>query len=451
MNIGGIILFKILEDPKHENSLEAWGKLKLNFFTSEYRSIYTYLSNFYDKNSILPSFEDIKVTNRNSLLGSNIRALEKLEVDENIDVLIACSALLDEYTQDQALKRIDTLIDNITFLDTEEIKSELGNMVLELEEETFDNQHIIKMDNIMISSEEEVQGERLYLGINNNFDSDIMARTQDYILMGGFRGSGKTITVCNACISQHKQGNASLFFSIEMPGRQIFNRYISILSGVAHDNVSAGKFTEQECIAMAETRRDMFEDSQPLFEEFLKHKNLRKFEEELVSKKKLTENELIIIDNQRLTLTDIDIAIQKYKTRFGDRLKLVVVDYVNQIEIKDQFNWQQQIFLSKQLKTLARKHNVLILSPYQIDEKGNTRLSKGLLDSPDMAIILKAGKDYINFESVKTRSTKPFNFTSGMAWSTLTIDPEEVIIQEEENDEEPRKQGKEDSKENLPF
>ena len=48
-------------------------------------------------------------------------------------------------------------------------------------------------------------------------------------------------------------------------------------------------------------------------------RDYEKFEEELISKKKLTENQFIIVDNQRLTLTDIDVGIQKYKARFGSR------------------------------------------------------------------------------------------------------------------------------------
>ena len=54
-------------------------------------------------------------------------------------------------------------------------------------------------------------------------------------------------------------------------------------------------------------------------------------------------------------MVTIDINIQKFKTRFGDKLKTVVVDYVNQINIPDIYNWQTQIMLSNKLKEFARK------------------------------------------------------------------------------------------------
>lgn len=449
MNIGGIILHKILEDPKHETSLEAWGKLKLNFFTSEYRPIYTYLSNFYTKNTVLPSFDDVKVTNRNSLLGSNIRALEKLEVDENIDILIACSALLDEYTQDQTLKRVDTLIDNITFLDTEEIKSELGNMVLELEEETFDNQHVLRMNNMELAKEDEIQGERIFLGVNNTFDSEIMAKTQEYILIGGYVGSGKSTYVINACVNQYLQNFTSVFFTIEMPAQEVFERMMSILSGVDYGKIRRGTFEEEELVRLGTTRKNMFQNSEDVYNEFLKDFDLRKLETNLNANKKLTENQIIIIDNPRLTLTNIDMELQKLKARFGNRFRLGVVDYLNQIEIADQYNWSQQIFISKSLKGFARKHDLLMLSPFQIDEKKGTRFSKGIKDSADMVLLLTAEDKYIMHEFEKARGNAKLKpFYSGVNWSTQTINPEEYIVveEEEENDtrEKPRKQGKED-------
>jgi hypothetical protein len=111
---------------------------------------------------------------------------------------------------------------------------------------------------------------------------------------------------------------------------------------------------------------------------------------------------------------------------------VVVIDYLNVIACNDAFDWKVQIDLAKKVKGLARKHDIAIVSPFQIDEKGGVRFSKGILDAPDWAFNLKAKENSILFENKKTRGSAPMDFESEMTWDTLQIQPHRNIVEEEE-------------------
>jgi len=448
-NLGGLVLHKILQDPTSQSSLEAWAKLKLNFFAAEYMPIFSALHNFYNKYGTLPSFNDLTISLREGLLLNNLKALEKIEVPEDVDIMLIVNALLDEYTQEETLKQLDVFIDNVTLLDTEEIKQELSNIVMFLDEKTHTSESVCLMSDITIAEDVDIARMKVPLGINNTFDADVMAKTSELIMIGGKRGSGKSIVANNMTVNQYLQGNSSLFFSIEMDKREVFDRTMSMLSGVDYQNIRKGTLDQNDYDKLAIARRDMFIDGQELYKEYLNDRDFNKFENALIKKQLKPDNQIVIIDNRRLTLADIDLNIQKYKTQFKDKLKLVVVDYVNQIEIEDIYSWQQQIVLSKQLKQFARKYDIVMVSPYQIDGEGEARFSKGLLDAPDIAAILKNNKDHLKFESSKIRNGAPFDFSSPMDWKCLRMDPTDYVDvgEVEEEDYTPKVQKDED----LPF
>jgi hypothetical protein len=173
--------------------------------------------------------------------------------------------------------------------------------------------------------------------------------------------------------------------------------------------------------------RDKAED---LLEKFKEHKDLNKFEEELRRRPINPKNQLITIDNPRLTLANIDATIANFKNKLGDNLTTVIVDYINQISEKDAYDWKVQIEIAKKLKELARKYEVILVSPYQTDEEGKAKFSRGLLIPPDWAFKLeahKAGntgdKDSILFTCEKSRNDAPFHFESPIDWSILKIRP----------------------------
>ena len=123
------------------------------------------------------------------------------------------------------------------------------------------------------------------------------------------------------------------------------------------------------------------------------------------------------------------LHIGKFKAKFGDKLTTVVVDYLNQIVIEgnhNKFDWQPQVIIAGKLKELARKYDIVMVSPYQIDDTGVTRFAKGILDAADAALLMEAhDKDLqaITFESTKMRGNRELKCTSPINWDTLRISP----------------------------
>lgn len=435
MDIAGVLLKLILQNPA--DSLEVWSKLKLCYFNSTYLGIYTNVSKFYTEHSKIPSFIELETKIREPSNRASLVALDKLEIPDELDIHILYEALVDEYTQNQTLDKLSEFLDNINLLSSEEIKDNIANILLFLEEKTHSSENVFLMSDFCSLGEDDL-GDRIPLGINSSLDYHSGGfMSTDLLMIGGPRGSGKSVVACNISCNQFKEGNVGLFFSIEMPGIEIYHRNLAILSGVEHDKIRNNRLEFSDYDKLARTRITFFEDAESVYENFLEHKDFNKFDRELVTSKKLKEdNQIIIIDNQGLTIADIDLQMHKTKAQFGDKFKVCVVDYVNQIVIPEaimsdgQYDWKSQIVLSKQLKDLARKHNVCVVTPYQIDAKGEARFSKGLLDAADVAFTLEANDDYIKFKTTKSRSFSGLEFNSKMSWDTLTVHEEEFEIED---------------------
>jgi replicative DNA helicase len=289
------------------------------------------------------------------------------------------------------------------------------------------------MNDIMVFIRpDDINKNTIYLGLNNTFDATIRAARQELILIGGRRGAGKSLVCSNMQTNQYEAGFTSVYFTIEMVAIETLQRNISILANVNHQNVKNGTLTDAELLSVVKSRAGMYEESQYLVDEFVKTRDQYKFEETLVKQCSLRpKGQMIIVDDRALTIPKLDLHLGKVKAQFGDNFTVAVVDYLNQIVVTNgnQFDWQAQVEVSKALKELARKHDILIVSPYQISDDGQTRFAKGILDAPDIALILEAHTkedNAISMETTKIRGAKEMKFTSGMNWDTLRISPQSI-------------------------
>jgi hypothetical protein len=177
---------------------------------------------------------------------------------------------------------------------------------------------------------------------------------------------------------------------------------------------------------IASVRAKMTQDGgQDLLEQFTQDEDFTSFENRLLDRPLKKDNRIITVDNSTLTITNIDAVIHTYKSQLGDKLKVVVIDYINQITSTDQYNWQVQIDLSKKLKALAGKYDVVMFVPFQTSEEGKVRFAKGILDSPDWAFNLSPVHEGdiggLEFECKKSRSDEAIDFASEIHWPTLKI------------------------------
>lgn len=431
-----LILSKILLDK----DLNAWSKLKYQYFEPPYTAIYQQIAKFYEKHSKLPSFEELEVVIRDDNTLSLVQALSEVEVPEDLDTDILLQALVNEYAQKEVLENVDKMVDDIVFMDAAEMVERLSTLAIELEEKTESSEQIVLMSDFMTVDAEDLKS-FTPLGISNDFDAFSMGMAPtEFLMFGGYRGSGKSVVCANIVANQFLQGNSSLYFTIEMRGKEIYQREMSILSGVSNTKIRKQTIDDNDKEKLARTRSSMFIDGEETLSQYLEHRDFDLFERELMKKPLLPDNQIVIVDNKALNLANLDATIQTYKNKFKDKLKMVVVDYINVIQIKDPYKWESQMELAKRLKDIARKYEIVMVSPYQIDEKGQTRLAKGILDAPDWAFNLKAHQDSIEFENVKTRGMSHMSFQSPMEWDSLKIVPNRNLLeemQEEDFDVEP--------------
>lgn len=426
MDCSAIVLNKLLL----ERNLDIWAKLKLAFLDSAYATVYSAISRHYDKHSSVPSFEELELELRE---GATARTLATLRlVDEpDISAEVALEALLDQYTQNQAINLLDKFVDKLPVYDSAEIKENLSNIVLALDEKTLTTEGVYNMaDAMLFKNADEIARERVFLGINNNFDATLggVAR-QEYIMIGGERGSGKSLVASNVVVNQYEMGNSVVIFTIEMLHTEVNERQHAMMADVPYLGLKNGTLTPDEYLKVVKIRAGMFQDADDLVIEYLQHRDRFKFEQTLVKQKQLKpDNQIVIIDDRNLKLTSIDLHLGKLKARFKDKLKVCVVDYLNQIKYGDgnKYDWQPQIEVSSALKNLARKHDVVMLSPYQIDSSGEARFAKGILDAADVAFVMKShdkSEGAISMNTTKIRGGPPALFTSPINWDTLRISP----------------------------
>lgn len=355
---------------------------------------------------------------------------------------------MDAYTQNETIKLLDKFIDKLPVYNTDEIKENLAAVVLTLDEKTLTTEGVFNMGDIMLfKNEAELARDRVHLGFNNTFDSTLsgVAR-QELILIGGKRGSGKSITCSNILVNQYESGNTSVYFTIEMIAHEILQRNLAILADVSHSNIKKATLSDEELLRLVKARAAMFQNADDLVEDFKRTRNKFDFENRLVREKSLkSDNQMIIIDDRALTLTNLDLHLGKIKAKFGDKFTVAVVDYLNQIVVEgaSQFDWQPQVLISKKLKDLARKHDIVVVSPYQIDATGEARFAKGILDAADIALIMEAHdkeKNAVSFTTTKIRADSELACTSPINWDTLRIIPTSIALPEDK--EEPKKSKK---------
>ena len=425
MDISAVVLNKLLL----ERNLDTWAKLKLAYIDSAYSSIYSSIARHYDKYGTVPSFEELELVTREPLAQKTLSVIRLIDEPE-VSAEVALDALLDHYTQNEALAALDKFVDKLPQYDTAEIKQHLSDIVIALDEKTLTTEGVYTMADIMLfKTADDLARDRVYLGLNNDFDAALGGvAVEELILLGGPRGSGKSITSSNVCVNQYEMGNSALLFTIEMVAHEVHERNCAILADVDYMALKKGQSSATDLLKVVRVRADMFVDADDLVDQYMQHRDRFKFESDLVRNKKLKpDNQIIIVDDRALTLSSIDLHIGKVKAKFGDKLKVVVIDYLNQIVVEggnSQFDWQPQILVSKKLKELARKHKVVIFSPYQTDGAGEARFAKGILDAADIAALMKPHDKEtgaISFDTTKIRGGPPLEVTSPINWSSLRI------------------------------
>lgn len=440
MNLASALLKQILV----EKDFDTWARTRKNYLPSEYHQLYDIIEKHMVNYHKLPNLEELKLGIRDSATLDKVCALESIETDAEPFLLL--DYLKNEYAQKEVLFQLDNYIDkSIAFESAEEVVKRLQDISLDIEKKVEIQPEEESMQKIPLFETEQEMANRVILGLNRDFDNKYQFLSTDYILMGGRRGAGKSLTCSNLARHTVDNGKLALYFSTEMEPRQCLQRDASIATQIAFSKIKNRNLNVTEWEQIAKWWGDRYFNGREHYHHYLEHRDFERFHA-VVSKEDLLPNYVDIVFDNALTIGRIRAEVAK-RIALGLPLGIIIVDYINKVRKSSnssgRFEWTEQIEISEGLKQLASDTGIPVFSPYQTDATGEARFAKGILDAADAAMILdphKHSDNAMTFNCTKMRNADDeVSFTSLMRWSTLTIGPESAELPEPE---EPKKKAK---------
>ena len=393
----------------------------------------------------MPTFDDLKYEIRDSGVREKLFAIEAVEVDA--DAFMLLEYLKNEYAQKEILNSLEEYVDqSVAFEDADESVAHLHQIVLDVEEKVDLERPQDSMQRISLFEDEEELGNYLPLGLNTEYDHEIQFSPRDLILVGGKRGAGKSVVCSNIANNVFNSGKTAVFFTIEMDSRSILQRCCAIATGIPFARLRTKNLNVIEWERVATWWANRFSDGQERLKEYKSNRDFDRFHHDLTTNcELLPTQQLDVIYDPSLTLSRIRAELDtKVKSM---NVGVVIVDYINQVKRSSlpsrggQYDWTEQIEVSKALKAMAQEYEVPVFSPYQTDATGEARFAKGILDAADAAYALETWEqedNCVTFNCVKMRSASMKSFTSKMDWETLKMGPESSPTPKEREDAENR-------------
>ena len=374
---------------------ETWNRLKQHYLPEgEYQKLWKVVDKHVHKFHALPTFEDLKYEIRSRKLQEQIYAIEAVETE--VPAFELLEYLKDQFTQTEILGKLDTYLDDtISIADAKENIDHLQEIVVQVQDRVDTAADSDEMDTIDLFDSEEDLAKYLPLGLNQDYDITYQFSPKDLVVVGAQRGHGKSFTCCNVAIEAQKNNRSVLYFTIEMDSRPILQRMASMATGIPLNRLIKRNLYEKEWNKIGEWWADRFEGGDEILKKYEVFDQFDEFHYDLSRNTKLKEEaQLDVFYDPGLTLAKVISVVRQKKVEYPD-LGLVVVDYLNQVRRHNvpsrsgQYDWTEQIEISKGLKSLAQDQNVLVLSAYQTNPKGEARFSRGILDAVDAAFTLE--------------------------------------------------------------
>ena len=429
MNLTSALLKQIIT----QEDFESWGNLRENYLSAEYQSLYKVIDSHIKNFNALPTFEDLKLSIRDRKLQEKVFAIEAVEVD--VDAWVLLEYLKNEYTQVEILDELDTFIDKtVAISNAEENVEALQNIVLDIGDRVDLKPPEENMQTIALFESEKDLKKFLPLGLNDDYDQAMKFSPRDLVLVGGRRGAGKSLACCNIANNVYNQGRSSIYFTIEMDSRSILQRLCALGARIPISRLATRNLTTTEWNRVGEWWASRFDGGQDLLPEYYDNKDFDGFHKKLQTLPLNNDRQLDVVYDPVLSLAKIR---QELESRVAQRdYGVIIVDYLNQVKRHNapsrsgQYDWTEQIEVSKTLKSMAQEYEVPVFSPYQTDNTGEARFVKGILDAADAAFTIETWSpedECITFNCTKMRSAKMEGFTSVMDWETLKIGPQSTM------------------------
>jgi len=262
---------------------------------------------------------------------------------------------------------------------------------------------------------------------------------RELVLVGEKRASGKSLTCENIANNVFQSGRSAIYFTIEMDSRSILQRCCSIATGVPYSRLRTQNLGVTEWEKVAGWWASRFQQGQERLKEYKEKRDFQEFHRVLTTQHELLPTQqLDVVYDPGLTLAKIRAELDKKVNRID--AGVVIVDYINQVKRSTipsrggQYDWTEQIEVSKALKAMAQEYECTVFSPYQTDATGEARFAKGILDAADAAYALETWDqedECITFNCVKMRAASMKSFTSVMDWESLKMGPDTALTPKE--------------------
>ena len=420
---------------------QTWSVTHKQYLPSEYHSLYKVIDKHCETFHKMPTIEDLKYEIRDSSTREKLFAVEAVEVDASPDMLL--QYLKNEYTQKEILDSLEDYVENsVAFEDAQESVDHLHQIVMDVEDKVDLEDPQESMQRIELFEPEEDLARYIRLGLNREYDHEIQFSPRDLIMVGGRRGAGKSVICANIANNVYESGKSAVYFTIEMDSRSILQRCCSIATEIPFARLRTQNLSILEWEKVATWWSNRYVNGQDRLNEYKEHRDFKRFHDTLkTSCELLPTQQLDIVYDAGLTLSKIRSDLDK-KVKQMD-VGVIIVDYINQVKRSSlpsrggQYDWTEQIEVSKALKSMAQEFEVPVFSPYQTDASGEARFAKGILDAADAAYSLETWDHEdacITLNCVKMRSASMKSFTSTVDWDTLKIGPDTALTPKERED-----------------
>jgi replicative DNA helicase len=438
LNIASALIKQVLE----LQDFQTWSVTHRHYLPSEYHSLYKIIDKHCESFHKMPTVEDLKYEIRDSATREKLFAIEAVEVDADPEMLL--QYLKNEYTQKEILDSLEDYVEHsVAFEDAEESVNHLHQIVLDIEGKVDLQDPQESMQRIELFEPEEDLARYMKFGLNEEYDHEIQFSPRDLVMVGGRRGAGKSVICANIANNVYESGKSAIYFTIEMDSRSILQRCCSIATKIPFARLRTQNLNITEWELVANWWANRYVDGQDRLKEYREHRDFDKLHNVLKSNHELLPTQqLDVVYEPSLTLSKIRAELDKKVKPLN--VGVIIVDYINQVKRSSlparaggQYDWTEQIEVSKALKSMAQEYDCTVFSPYQTDASGEARFAKGILDAADAAYTLETWDHEdacITLNCVKMRSASMKSFTSEVDWDSLKIGPESALTPQERED-----------------
>jgi len=434
LNIASALIKQVLT----LQDFETWSVTHKHYLPSEYHSLYNIIDKHCETFHKMPTIDDLKFEIRDSSTREKLYAVEALEVEIDADSLL--EYLKNEYTQKEILNSLEDYVEHsISFENAQESVDHLHQIVLDVEDKVDLEDPQESMQRIDLFEADEDLAKYIPLGLNEEYDLDIQFSPRDLVMLGGKRGAGKSVICANIANNVYDSGKSAMYFTIEMDSRSILQRCCAIATEIPFSRMRTKNLSVTEWEQVATWWAQRFTSGQDHLNEYKKHRDFEKFHSNLKTGELLPTQQLDVIYDPSLTLAKIRAELDKKVKHLN--VGVIIVDYINQVKRSSlpgrQYDWTEQIEVSKALKIMAQEYDCTVISPYQTDATGEARFAKGILDAADAAYTLETWDHEdacMTFNCVKMRAASMRSFTSVVDWETLKIGPDSAMTPQERDD-----------------